>query len=338
MSKTSKVWILKKLFEGEPKLSDFELEEQELREINDGELICEAEYLSVDPYMRVYVSRIPSLPSPMIGTQVAKVIESKNATYPVGSYIYGHFGWRSRTLVTALDDPKVHPIKPYPCPDLGKHPISYALGCCGRVGNSAYFGLLDLCKPKLGETVVVSGAAGAVGCLVGQIAKIYGTKVIGIAGGMEKCNWLTDELGFDQAIDYKSDKFYENLVAATANGVDVYFDNVGGMISYQVMQRMNQFGRISICGSISSYNLDPSQVPTVPQLNDFHRKNLRMEGFLVNRWLGDRWFEGITQIKQWLDDDKIKYKETVTKGFENMPQAFIDMLRGKNFGKAIVKV
>lgn len=127
--------------------------------------------------------------------------------------------------------------------------------------NTAYFGLLELCKPQPGETVVISGAAGAVGCLVGQIAKIKGCKVVGIAGGMEKCNWLTNELGFDRAVDYKDDKFDETLAAVTPDGVDIYFDNVGGMISYQVMKRMNQFGRISISGSISSYNLDPSQVP-----------------------------------------------------------------------------
>lgn len=127
--------------------------------------------------------------------------------------------------------------------------------------NTAYFGLLELCKPQPGETVVVSGAAGAVGCLVGQIAKINGCKVVGIAGGREKCNWLINELGFDQAVDYKDDKFDENLATAIPDGVDIYFDNVGGMISYQVMKRMNQFGRISISGSISSYNLDPSQVP-----------------------------------------------------------------------------
>lgn len=127
--------------------------------------------------------------------------------------------------------------------------------------NTAYFGLLELCKPQPGETVVISGAAGAVGCLVGQIAKIKGCKVVGIAGGMEKCNWLTNELGFDRAVDYKDDKFDEKLAAVTPDGVDIYFDNVGGMISYQVMKRMNQFGRISISGSISSYNLDPSQVP-----------------------------------------------------------------------------
>jgi len=338
MSRISKVWILKNLFEGEPKLSDFEIEEHELRDPKDGELICEAEYLSVDPYMRLYVNRLPSLPAPMIGTQVAKVIESKNSSYPVGSYIYGHFGWRSRTLVTDLDDPKVHPIKPYPCPDLGKHPISYALGCCGRVGNTAYFGLLELCKPQPGETVVVSGAAGAVGCLVGQIAKINGCKVVGIAGGKAKCDWITKELGFDKAVDYKDDNFVENFEAATPDGVDIYFDNVGGMISYHVMKRMNMLGRISISGSISSYNLDPSQVPKVPQFNEFHRKNLRMEGFLVNRWLGERWFEGIFQIKEWLDNGKITYTETITEGFDNMPQALIDVLRGKNFGKAIVKV
>lgn len=150
----------------------------------------------------------------------------------------------------------MHPIKPYPCPDVGKHPRSYALGCCGRPGNSAYFGLLELCKPKAGETVVVSGAAGAVGCLVGQIAKIKGCRVVGIAGGQSKCDWLINDLGFDAAIDYKAPNLPESLSEAAPNGIDCYFDNVGGEISYHVTRQMNVNGRISICGSVSAYNAE----------------------------------------------------------------------------------
>lgn len=198
----------------------------------------------------------------MIGTQVAKVTESKNATYPVGSYIYGHFGWRTRTLVTDLTDKKVHPILPYPCPDLGLAlPRSYALGCCGRPGNSAYFGLLEICKPVAGECVVVSGAAGAVGCLVGQIAKIKGCRVIGIAGTEAKCKWLVDELGFDAALNYKLPDLGQSLRTIAPNGVDCYFDNVGGIVSSEVMAQMNAYGRIAICGSVSAYNANPTELP-----------------------------------------------------------------------------
>lgn len=189
------------------------------------------------------------------------MIESKNLTYPVGSYIYGHFGWRTHTLVSDPTDNKTYPFLPYPCPDLGSNPRSYALGCCGRPGNSAYFGLLEICKPKDGETIVVSGAAGAVGCLVGQIGKLKGCRVVGIAGSEEKCKWLIDELGFDAAINYKAPGLAEALKKAAPGGVDCYFDNVGGEISYNVILQMNEHGRIGICGAVSSYNSDPNELP-----------------------------------------------------------------------------
>lgn len=293
------------------------------------------------------------------------MIESKNSAYPVGSYIYGHFGWRTHTLVADLDDAAVHPIRPYPCPDTGAHPRSYALGCMGRVGNSAYFGLFELCQPKAGETVVVSGAAGAVGSLVGQLAKAKGCRVIGIAGGAEKCDWLRNELGFDATVDYKAASDGGGLATAlelaAPDGVDCYFDNVGGLISYAVTMRMNQRGRIAVCGSISAYNLKTGEVlrgfgytyikihiarlivnifppATVPPVLDFHRRLLRMEGFQVNRWLGARWFEGINYIKKCLDEGTVKHTETVTQGFDQMPSAFIALFNGGNVGKAIVKV
>lgn len=205
-------------------------------------------------------------------------------------------------------------------------------------GNTAYFGLLEICKPKEGETMVVSGAAGAVGSLVGQIGKIKGLRVIGIAGTDDKCDWIVKDLGFDVAINYKTANLEEELKKAAPNGVDCYFDNVGGEISSVVLNQMNEFGRISVCGSISAYNADVANYPRVPDLAKlFNWKQLRMEGFLVPRWT-NRWMEGLKQMAEWIMQGKIKYEETVTEGFENMPAAFIGMLNGANTGKAIVKV
>lgn len=202
-------------------------------------------------------------------------------------------------------------------------------------GNTAYFGFLEICKPKEGETVVVTAAAGAVGCLVGQIAKIKGCHVIGFAGTDEKCKLLESEFGFDKAINYKVGDMTEELKKAAPKGVDCYFDNVGGELSSIIIEKMNFFGRISVCGSISGYNDQKIMVPA-PQIA-FIFKQLTMEGFLVTRW-ADRWMEGIIQMLKWLQEGKIKYRETITDGFQNQPQAFIDMLQGKNIGKAIVKV
>lgn len=192
-------------------------------------------------------------------------------------------------------------------------------------GNTAYFGLLELCTPKSGETLCVNAAGGAVGSLVGQIGKLKGMKVIGIAGTDKKCEWIVKELGFDHAI----------------NGIDCFFDNVGGEQSSEVIELMNEFGRISVCGSISVYGnlgMGSATYPKVPAVQPaFVFKQLKMEGFIVSRWL-DRWMEGILQMAEWIKEGKIKYHETMTEGFENMPQAFVGMLKGESTGKAIVKV
>lgn len=204
--------------------------------------------------------------------------------------------------------------------------------------NTAYFGFLEICEPKIGETVVVSGAAGAVGSLVGQIAKIKGCTVIGIAGSDDKCEWLKTDLGFDHVINYKKEDIAKSLHAAAPNGVDCYFDNVGGEMSSTVLSQMNLFGRISCCGSISSYNFDSNDRPKVTVIqNSVVFKQLKMEGFIVSRW-NNRWMEGIRQMLKWIKDGKIKFNETFTEGFENIPTAFIEMLQGKNVGKAVVKV
>ena len=223
----------------------------------------------------------------------------------------------------------------YILPDCDGHPTSLGLGVLGMPGNTAYFGLLELCQPKAGETVVVTGAAGAVGSLVGQIAKIKGCKVIGFAGSDDKCRWLENEYGFDKAINYKSSNLYKQFKEATPDGVDCYFDNVGGEVSSMIFSRMNDYGRIAVCGAISSYNSDIPKVPAVQTMFVF--KQLKMQGFLVWSW-SNRWMEGITELSKWVQEGKIKYNETITEGFENTPQAFIEMLRGKNYGKAIVKV
>lgn len=195
---------------------------------------------------------------------------------------------------------------------------------------------MELCKPKAGETCVVTGAAGAVGTLVGQLAKNVGCRVVGFAGSDEKCRWLENEYGFDKAINYKSENIYKQLKEAAPDGVDTFFDNVGGEMSSLIFNQMNDYGRISVCGAISSYNAD--KIPKVPAPQTiFVFKQLSMQGFLVWRY-SDRWMEGVTEMAKWVEDGELKYHETITEGFENTPKSFIEMLQGKNYGKAIVKV
>lgn len=264
-----------------------------------------------------------------------RVIESRNPAYPVGSHIYGHFGWRTHTLVPdAPADSTSNTV--YPCPDTGAHSRSLALGCLGRVGLSAYYGLLDIGALKPGEIVLVSGAAGAVGSLVGQIARLRGaSRVVGIAGSAEKCRWLCEELGFDASVDYHGDDFGARLKAAVPDGVDVYFDNVGGMVSWHAMNALRPWGRIALCGAIASYNAGEEPV-LVPQFNNF-RLNLRMEAFSVDRWSDERWFAGLQRLREWLVAGELRYRETVTEGFGRMPEAFVSMMGGGNVGKAIVR-
>lgn len=226
----------------------------------------------------------------------------------------------------------------YVLPEFGVNSLSLGLGCLGMPGNTAYFGTMDICKPKAGDVVVVSGAAGAVGTIAGQICKIKGCTVIGIAGGDNKCEWLTNVLGFDYAINYKSTNVAEELRKAAPDGVNCYFDNVGGELSATVIKQMNDFGRIAVCGAVSTYNVPEDQWPLVPILQPvFVRRKLVMEGFMV-RCLLHRRQEAFRQLWQWVQQGLMKCHETITDGFENMPQALIGMLRGENTGKAIVKI
>jgi len=337
MVKTKK-FILAQHFVGEPKESDLKLVEEDLPPLKDREILCEAVWLSVDPYMRPYSTALPTGIT-MMGTQVAKVIESRHSEYEVGIHVVGQFGWQTRTVVNA-DNPGawIWTKKPYIIPDFAGLPLSLALGVLGMPGNTAYFGFLEICDPKPGEVVVISGAAGAVGSHVGQIARLRGCRVIGFAGSDEKVKWLVDVLKFDAAFNYKTVDIKRALKLAAPEGVDCYFDNVGGTLSSVIMSQMKARGRISVCGCISVYNDDMQKLPHAPILQPlFVGKQLKMEGFLVSRW-NDRWDEGIKQNLQWIKEGKLVYPETVTEGFENTPKAFMGMLQGENFGKAVVKV
>ncbi|XP_058128272.1 prostaglandin reductase 1-like [Anopheles ziemanni] len=323
-------WIYAKTFRGEPTHANFRLETEPIPALREGEFLAEAEYLSVDPYMRPYMLAYPE-GSLMIGGQVARVIASSHPRFPIGATIFGQFGWRTHTV---CNPDQVEKDKPYVLPDFGTLPTSLGLGLLGMPGNTAYFGLRELCQPKPGETVVVSGAAGAVGSAVGQLAKITGCRAVGVAGSDAKCEWLL-KLGFDSAINYKHNNVYADLKKAAPGGIDCYFDNVGGEISEAVIKQMNVAGRIAVCGAISNYNTSVAKV-TDPQ-RQFVFKQLRMEGFLVWRW-NDRWMEGIEANLRLIREGKLRYEETITEGFDKMPDAFIDMLRGGNTGKAVVKV
>ncbi|KAJ8951567.1 hypothetical protein NQ318_020443 [Aromia moschata] len=305
---TAKAFIFKKQFDGFPKKSDLQLVEEELPSIKDGEFLAEALFLSW---------------------------QVKNPKFPEGKYVVGDFGWRTHTISEGKTLPNGFPGA-WVVPDFGNLPLSLALGPLGMIGNTAYFGFLELCQPKNGETVIVTGAAGAVGSLVGQIAKIKGCNVIGVAGSDDKGKWLTEDLGFDSFINYKTDNVRKKIKEYAPNRIDCYFDNVGGEISSTIMLYMNVHGRISVCGAISGYNENTLPKATIVQY-PITFNQLRMEGFMVYRWV-DRWFEGIEQNKKWIEEGKLKYRETVTEGFENMFEAFTDMLKGVNFGKAIVKV
>ncbi|XP_013929693.1 PREDICTED: prostaglandin reductase 1 isoform X2 [Thamnophis sirtalis] len=326
----AKDWTLKKHFEGFPKQSDFELIEINLRDLKDGEMLLESLYLSVDPYMRAYSKRGMKEGDTMIGSQVARILESRNPSFPVGIFVVANAGWTTHFI---SDGKNLSPLPPNWPENL---PRSLALGTIGMPGLTAYFGLLELCRPKPGETVLVNSAAGAVGSVVGQIAKIKGCKVVGTAGSDKKLDYLK-ELGFDEVFNYKTVKSLEQALRdASPNGYDCYFDNVGGEFSSIVLEQMNKFGRIAVCGAISLYN--DTQVKKGPFVQvPMVMKELYMEGFLVSRW-NDRKEEGLKAILKWIQEGKIKCHEDITKGFQNMPAAFMGMLKGDNFGKAVVEV
>lgn len=319
---------------GFPKESDFKLVESPLSTPGPGQMLVRALYLSVDPYMRGRMSSAKSyaasveLGGVMMGGVVGQVVESRHPQFAAGEIVEGMFGWQQ---YAASDGKGVRKVDPKLAP------ISTALGVLGMPGMTAYFGLLEIGKPQPGETVVVSGAAGAVGSLVGQIAKIVGCHVVGIAGTDEKVHYVVEELKFDSAFNYHSTaNYHRRLIELCPQGVDVYFDNVGGAITDAVVRLINVRARLVICGQISQYDL--TRPETGPRwLWALIVKQARAEGFLVFQF-ADRFEEGLQQMAQWLREGKLQYRESIVEGIENAPRAFLGMLKGENIGKQLVKV
>eukprot|EP00094_Tigriopus_californicus_P007808 TCALIF_07520-PA protein Name:"Similar to PTGR1 Prostaglandin reductase 1 (Homo sapiens)" AED:0.13 eAED:0.13 QI:0/0.75/0.55/1/0.87/0.88/9/0/834 len=326
------------MFNQDASMEDFEIVSEELGDLEDGDIITETEFISVDPYQRPY-SRTLTPPTTMMGSQVAKVIESKDPNFPVGSRVVSHTGWVERAKINPSKLAGARGLSGLTkAPEIGSLSPSLLLGACGMPGNTAYFGFLEICEPKKGENVFINGAAGAVGSLVGQIAKIKGCKVVGSAGTDEKVKWLTEECGFDYAFNYKKVSITEGLEKGFPSpaGIDCFFENVGGPDSSVVLSRMNTRGRVSVCGSISTYN--DQEVTMAPSVQgSLVTKELKMEGFLVPRWKS-RWNEGIIQMAQWIKEGQIKPKETILNGFEKTPEAFIGLFTGDNMGKMVVQV
>lgn len=333
MSSSNRQFVLAARPVGMPKESDFNLLETPIPEPSENQFVAQALYLSVDPYMRGRMNDVKSyapavqLGEVMVGGVVSRVTQSNHPGFQVGDIVTGNFGWQEYALSDGKGVRKV---------DASLAPISTAVGVLGMPGLTAYFGLLDICHPQPGETVVVSGAAGAVGSYVGQIAKIKGCRVIGIAGSEDKVNYLVNELGFDAAFNYKTtDNYFAKLRELCPNGIDVYFDNVGGEITDAVLRQINLKARISICGQISQYNLEkPEMGPRL--LGMLIVSRAKIEGFLVSDYLA-RFDEGLQQMAGWIKEGKLKYSENIVEGFENMPRAFIGMLQGENTGKQLVK-
>jgi len=320
---------------GTPTLADFEFKEIENNlTVSDGEILLEANYISVDPYLRGRMSDAKSyvppfnIGEPISSGIVAEVVASKNDKFQKGDFVSGLLQWKEKQLSTGEGLQKI---------DKSKAPLSAYLGIVGMTGLTAYLGLHEIGKPKKGETLVVSGAAGAVGSVVGQIGKILGLNVIGIAGTDEKIAMLKSEFGFDHGINYKTTKNMKAAINEVApKGVDVYFDNVGGPISDAVLFNINQFARIVVCGAISMYN--KTEIPQGVAVQPFLVKNSAlMQGFIVSNY-SDKFPVAVKQLSSWLGEGKLNYKETIVEGFDNTPQAFLDMMDGKNKGKMIVKV
>ncbi len=325
---------LKSRPEGRPTLENFEFIEIEKPVASEGQVLLKTKYVSVDPYLRGRMRDEKSyidpfeLDKPLQSGVIAEVVESNTSDFKKGDFVNGMLEWKQFQVTNGKGLQKV---------DASKAPLSAYLGILGLTGITAYVGLLKIGEPKEGETVLVSGASGAVGSIVGQIAQIKGCKVVGIAGSDEKIKLLTDTFGFDDGINYKTTENMRKAVKdACPNGVDVYFDNVGGEILDAAIANMNRFGRVVNCGAISLYN--ETEQPTGPRLEtSLVKKSLKMQGFIV-RDFQDDFKDIVPQLAAWLNEDKLTYEETIVEGFKNIPQAFIDLFNGKNKGKMVVKV
>ncbi|WP_016989071.1 NADP-dependent oxidoreductase [Flavobacterium sp. ACAM 123] len=330
---TTRQIILQSQPVGTPTLKDFKIKSTTLNKIQSGEVLLKGLYYSVDPYMRGRMNDAKSyvapfkINEPLEGGVVATVVESKSDDFKVGDTVVGNFPWKEMFVANEAKLQKV---------DSNAPELSYYLSILGMTGLTAYFGLMDICKPKAGETVVVSGAAGAVGMVVGQIAKLQGCHVVGIAGTDEKAKVLIEDFSFDQVINYKTTKdIYQSVKEACPDGVDVYYDNVGGEISDAVISAINFHARIALCGQISLYN--SKETPMGPRLQPMLlTRSVLMQGFIVNNYQ-ERFPEGIKQLSTWVKEGKVDFTQTIVEGFDQLPTALLGLFEGINTGKMIVK-
>ncbi len=319
------------------KESDFEYREEPIPSLKDGEVLVRTIYLSLDPTNRIWMSDMDQYMPPveigsvMRGGIIGVVEESKNQNFKQGDLVSGMLGWQDYALVCSDN---VSSLMRLPNPLLA--PLTAFMGPLGATGWTAYFGLLDIGQPKAGETVVVSAAAGAVGSVVGQIAKVKDCRVVGITSSDEKCRWLVEELGFDAAINYKTTDLVSALAQSCPKGIDVYFDNVGGSILDAVLPKMNLYGRIPLCGLISTYNAS-EPVPGPYNYSQILMKRVRVQGFLILDYFSQSHI-AIKDIGQWLQQEKIKYALEIVEGLENAPKALQKLFDGNKKGKLLVKV
>ena len=325
--------VMKSRPDGYPKLSDFELITAPIPEPGEGEILIKSLWLSLDPYMRGRMNAgsgyaaSQELDEVMVGAVVGRVLKSRTPAFAVGDLVEGPLGWQEYGISDGRNLRRVDS-------DLG--PLSTAVGVLGMPGLTAYFGLLTVGNPKPGDTVVVSAASGAVGQVVGQIAKILGCRFVGTAGSQEKVDFIVNELGFDVGINYKTGNLTQALAEACPQGIDVYFENVGGDMFDAVINNLADFARIAVCGVISQYNANqPVLCPRNTQMLVRHRA--RMEGFLVFEF-ANRYEHGRQRLANWIKEGKLIYKEDIVEGIEKAPEAFIGMLSGANFGKLVIRV
>lgn len=340
MSQSSPInhaWLLASRPDGEPVKENFRLVEQPLPQIKEGEILLRTHYLSLDPYMRGRMDDSKSyappaeLDQPMVGGTVSQVAESRHPDFKAGDWVLAASGWQSYAVSNGEG---ITPLGHLP------HP-SWALGILGMPGFTAWMGLMDIGQPQAGETLVVAAATGPVGATVGQLGKLKGCHVVGVAGGEEKCRYAIEKLSFSACIDHHRDDFAEQLAAACPDGIDIYFENVGGKVFDAVLPLLNTAARVPVCGLVSGYSsreLPPGPDRTPQLMGTILKRRLRVQGFIIFQDYGDRYPEFLEAMTPLVEQEKVLYREHVIEGLENAPQAFFDMLKGKNFGKTVVKV
>jgi len=330
MDTKNRQWLLASRPRGAVEESNFRLVETPVPALQDGQLLVRVHYLSLDPYMRGRMDEAKSYAAAqaigdvMVGGTVGEVVESRNARFARGDLVVGMGGWQELHVSDGKGLTKVSRALPE----------SLCLGAVGMPGVTAWYGLLEIARPKAGETVVVSAASGAVGSVVGQLAKLRGCRAVGIAGGPAQCEHVVRDLGFDACVDYKAEGFREALEAATPSGIDVVFENVGGRILDASLRRMNAFGRVALCGLIAGYD---GQDISLKNVRSILVNRLLVQGFIVSDHLA-KWPEATKELFALVADGKLRYRETVAQGLESAPRAFIGQLRGENVGKQLVKV